>query len=129
MNVNTFVAIYMDHSSAQVMRLVNDTIQTETIDCQFNHHEKVKALHKSENIMHNKEQQMQSSYYHAIKEKVKDYVDILLFGTTTAKAELQNILKQDPQFNTVKIVQSHTDKMTENQQHAFIKNHIKTHLV
>lgn len=129
MNAQKFIAVYMDHSSANIMQLVSNTIETEVVESDFNHHVKENALHKSENIMHNKEQQLQLSYYNTIKDKLKESKDILLFGTTTAKTELQNILKTDSHFNAIKIAVTQTDKMTENQQHAFIKNHIKTHLI
>jgi hypothetical protein len=129
MNVQTFIAVYMDHSSANIMQLVNNAIATEVIESAFDHEEKMKALHKGESTMHQKEHQLQLSYYNTIKDKLRRSKDVLLFGTTTAKAELLNILNNDPHFNEIKIVVTQTDKMTENQQHAFVKNHIKTHLI
>ena len=99
------------------------------IESAFTHDEKIKALHKGESTMHHKEHQLQLSYYNTIKDKLSGSKDVLLFGTTTAKAELLNILNDDPHFNEIKIVVSQTDKMTENQQYAFVKNHIKTHLI
>lgn len=128
MNSHTFIAVYMDHSSANIMKLVNDTIETEVVESAFDHEEKVKALHKSESTMHHKEHQLQLSYYNSIKEKLSGSKDILLFGTTTAKAELLNIINKDLHFNEVKTVASQTDKMTVNQQHAFIKDHLKKHV-
>jgi hypothetical protein len=73
--------------------------------------------------MHNKEQHQQSEYYKKIGEIIKDYKEVILFGPTEAKTELFNILKADHLFENIKIEIKQTDKMTENQQHAFVKNH------
>jgi len=46
---------------------------------------------------------------------------VFLFGPTDAKVELFNILEADHRFAKIKIEVKHADKMTENQQHAFVK--------
>jgi hypothetical protein len=129
MDLETFIAVYLDHASACIMQFVNNTIDTETVTSDFNYHAKKKALHKGENTMHHKEQQLRLSYLNTIKDKLKNSKHILLFGATTAKAELLTILKGDAHFNTVKIVTNQTDKMNESQQHIFLKNYTKTHLI
>jgi hypothetical protein len=48
---------------------------------------------------------------------------VILFGPTDAKVELLNILRQDHHFANIKIETQQTDKMTEFQQHAFIKEY------
>ncbi len=128
-NTHKFIAVYMDHFSANIMRFVNENIQTEIVVTEFNHHSKVEALHRSESIMHNKEQQLQLNYYNSIRSKLKESNNILLFGSTTAKMELLNILRNDIHFKAVIIVTSTTDKMSDNQQHAFIRRYMKTHLI
>jgi hypothetical protein len=47
----------------------------------------------------------------------------LLFGPTDAKVELLNILKADLSFSKIKIETMQSDKMTENQEHAFVKDY------
>ena len=54
---------------------------------------------------------------------VKNYDEVILFGPTDAKVELFNILKADQHFDKIKIDIKQADKMTENQQHAFVKDH------
>jgi hypothetical protein len=49
-----------------------------------------------------------------------------LFGPTNAKTELINKLKEDHHFDEVKIEVKSADKMTENQQQAFVLEHFNT---
>jgi len=48
---------------------------------------------------------------------------VLLFGPTTAKNELANLLKDDHLFEKIKVEVRQADRMTENQEHAFVKDH------
>ncbi len=120
------MGVWMDHSVAHLMELKNDLIVITTVDSEFTPEEKAEALSKSENIMHNKEQHQQMSFYKKIKQVIKNYHEIVLFGPTTAKNELLTLLKADHHFDTIKIDVKPADKMTENQQHAFVKNHFQS---
>ena len=71
--------------------------------------------------MHNKEQHKQSEYYKQLGEAIKNYEEVILFGPTEAKVELYNVLRADHQFAKIRIEVEQTDKMTENQEHAFVK--------
>jgi hypothetical protein len=46
-----------------------------------------------------------------------------VFGPTDAKTALLNTLRADSHFEKVKISVEQADKITENQQHAFVKNY------
>jgi len=74
-------------------------------------------------MVHSKEQHEQAEYYKTLAEIIEHYESVLLFGPTDAKAELFNILKGDHLFSKIKIEVEHADKMTENQQHAFVKEY------
>ena len=52
----------------------------------------------------------------------------MLFGPTDAKTELFNLLKADHHFDKINIETKHADKMTENQQHAFVREYFFKHL-
>lgn len=119
------IGIWMDHSIAHVLEPKDNTIITSNIESEFTHEQRQHALGKNENLMHNKEHQMQSKYYKTIADTIKGHTEVLLFGPTTAKEELSNILKADHHFTDVKIEVMHADKMTENQQHAFVKKHFQ----
>jgi len=117
------LGIWMDHSTAHLMEYTTNPIETKTIEPDFMHGEKEQSPGKSEHLMHNKEQHHQAEYYKKLGEAIKKYDEVMLFGPTEAKAELLNILKSDHHFAKIKIEIRQTDKMTENQQHAFVKEH------
>jgi len=117
------LGIWMDHSNAHLMEFTTDPIKTSIIESKFTHEDKVQSLGKSEHLMHNKEQHQQSEYYKNLGAIIKKYEDVILFGPTTAKVELFNFLRADHNFEKINIEVKQTDKMTENQEHAFIKEH------
>ena len=120
------LGIWMDHSSAHLMEFTTD-IKTNIIESKFNHQEKEHSLSKSENLMHNKEQHQQSEYYKKLGDIIINYKEVLLFGPTDAKVELFNMLKANHLFSNIKIVVKQADKMTEHQQHAFVREHFSPH--
>jgi hypothetical protein len=113
----------MDHSNAFLMDLTNDMIIENSVLSEFTHEDKVEGLSKSEKHMHFKEQHVQSSYFKKLSAIIRDYQEVVLFGPTDAKEELLNLLKNDHQFENVKIEVKHADKMTRNQMHIFVKNY------
>jgi hypothetical protein len=117
------LGIWMDHSNAHIMEFTTDPIETRTIESKFTHDAKEQSLGKSENLMHNKEQHQQSAYYKQLGEIIKKYEEVILFGPTNAKVELLNTLRADHLFEKIKIDVKQADKMTENQQHAFVREH------
>lgn len=119
------LGIWMDHASANLMEFSNEPIETKTVDSAFTHDEKADSLGNSEHVMHNKEQHQQSAFYKKIGESIINYDEVILFGPTDAKQELYNLLKADHHFDNIKIEVKSSDKMTENQQHAFVRDHFK----
>lgn len=125
----THLGIWMDHASAHLMEFNSDSMTTETIHSKFTHQEKADGLSKSEFMMHTKEQHQEADYYKKLGEVIKGYKEVILFGPTNAKLELLNLLKSDPHFEGIKIETEQTDKMTENQEHAFVRTYYsKEHL-
>src|SRR5476651_994274 len=123
------LGIWMDHQTAHLMEFTADPIETKTIDSKFTHEEKEQTLGKSENLMHNKEQHEQADYYRELGEIIRNYDEVVLFGPTDAKVELYNILKDDHLFAKIKFEVIQADKMTENQQHAFVRKHFSTQFI
>jgi len=117
------LGICMDHSSAHLMEFANESGESKTIESKFTHDVKEHSLGKSEHLMHNKEQHQQSEYYRKLGEVIKGYDEVILFGPTDAKVELFNLLMEDHLFANIKIGFASTDKMTVNQQLAFVKDH------
>ncbi|MBP6456801.1 MAG: hypothetical protein KA275_08735 [Chitinophagaceae bacterium] len=127
MRLGKKIGIWMDHSVAHIMEFSIDTIETKNIESTFTHQEKEQSLTKSENLMHNKEQQKQGAFYKQLADIIKNYDDVILFGPTNAKVELLNILNADHHFENIKIRVEQADKMTENQEHAFVKEYFANH--
>lgn len=118
------IAVWLDHSEAHLIKpdgdnMISSSIKSENAD-QVDH-----RLNKNADLMHDKEQQDATDYYKEIKSAIKDNEEILLFGPTTAKDELSNILKADQHFYSVKIDVKDTDYLTKNQQNAFVKEHFE----
>jgi hypothetical protein len=77
----------------------------------------------SETLMHHKEQHQQSDYYKKFGETIKEYEHVVLFGPTDAKVELLNVLRADHRFEKIKIEVKQADKITDNQQHTFVRDY------
>lgn len=123
-----YTGIWMDHAAALLMELSNGGITTKTIKSKFTHQQKEQVLAKGEKAMHHKEQHEELAYYQEIGAAVKDCTEVMLFGPTTAKTELLNILRADHQFDNIEIEVMPADKMTANQQQAFVKDYFLKHL-
>lgn len=129
MTVPKRVGIFMDHSTAHLMEFTIDPIETTTIESAFTHQVKEGSLEKGEHLMHNKEQHQQAAFYKKIGDEIKNYNEVLLFGPTEAKVELLNVLKSDTYFSKIKFTVKQTDKITENQQHAFVRDFFTPHKI
>ena len=121
------LGIWMDHERAHLTEFTVDPMISKTITSEFTKEAKVESLTNGENHMHVKEQHQQSEYYKKLADVIKQYKEVLLFGPTKAKTELFNTLCKDHLFRDIKIKVEQTDKMTENQMHAFVKKHFSIH--
>jgi len=121
------LGIWMDHSTAHLMEYNDGIDGSNTIVSQFTHNDKMETLGRSENVMHNKEQHEQLAYYKKLGETILNYEEVLLFGPTDSKVELFNLLRVDHRFEKIKIELKPADKMTENQEQAFVKKHFSQH--
>ncbi|KKX51106.1 hypothetical protein [Sphingobacterium sp. IITKGP-BTPF85] len=93
---------------------------------QLTHEDKEEALKRSESVMHNKKQNELSEYYKEIAKIIKQYDEVLIFGPTDAKIELYNTIKDGLAYAKIKIGIKPADKMTENQQYAFVRTYFTT---
>jgi hypothetical protein len=117
------LGIWMDHSNAFLMELTNDTIVQTNIVSEFTYEDKKNGLSKNEKLMHVKQQHLQSSFYKKLSDAIRNYHEVILFGPTDAKTELLNLLNTDHLFENIKIEVKHSDKMTEHEMHAFVKEY------
>lgn len=128
MTTAKYLGIFMDHSKANLIEFTDEQEEFKTIKSDFTHEEKEISMSKGENRMHNKEQQMQQEYYNALSDVILNYQKVILFGPTDAKIELYNLLKDDTKFKNIMLDSASTDKLSANQQFAFVKNYFQKHL-
>jgi hypothetical protein len=117
------LGIWMDHAHAHLVEFATDPITTNLISNPFTHRDKAHSLGKSEEGMHQKEQQEQAKYYGKLGAIIRNFQDVVLFGPTNAKVELLNILRADHQFEHVRLETRESDKMTQNEQQAFVRSY------
>jgi stalled ribosome rescue protein Dom34 len=125
MKSKKFLGIWMDHSVAHLMELTENGIESKTIESKETLFDNNPNLHKDESKTHNKEQRHLSEYFKNIAEVILECDDIILFGPTDAKTELINILRKDHRFDKIKIEIKLADKMTVNQQYAFVRSYFR----
>jgi hypothetical protein len=123
MGKNKFLGIWMDHSDAYLMELINDTIITKSIVSETDHKEREDKWDGHEKGIHTKEQHQQLSYYKKLRDAIIEYQKVVIFGPTDAKNELFNLLKADHLFEGIKIEVLNSDKMTESQMHTFVREY------
>ena len=119
------IGIWMDHSMAHITEFDSEIKETKIITSDFTFQDKVETLQRSESGMHNKEQQKLSTYYKDLAQIIKNFDEVILFGPTDAKVELYNELKENHQFDAIKIEVSNTDKMSEKEQRNFVDDYFK----
>lgn len=123
MKKTRLLGIWMDHSSAHAMTLANGSVITEIIDSNFSSDEREATMNRSENIMHNKEQQKHGTFYKRIGEVIKHYEQVVIFGPTNAKSELANMLKEDHHFDAIEIEVKSADKMNAREMEIFVREY------
>jgi len=119
----------MDHSSAHLIEFAIENEESKTLTSAFTHEQKEKTWGKNESLMHNKEQHQQAAYYKSLAEAIKGYDEVLLFGPTNAKHEMYNHLKKDAHFSKTIIDVEDANKMSDNQQQAFVRNKKKKKII
>jgi len=125
MKKNKQLGIWMDHSNAYLLELVNDAIIENIIVSESLNENEEYSSEKHEKQIHTKEQHQQSDYYKRIVDSIKNFQEVVLFGPTDAKNELYNLLKADHLFDNIKIEIKNSDKMTESQMHSFVLGYFK----
>jgi hypothetical protein len=125
MGDNKLAGIWMDHSIAFVMELINDTIVTNSVVTELSNPEAEFNFYKGEKLINKKKNHLQLSYYKKLGDIIKKYQEVVLFGPTDAKSELLNLLKTDHLFENIKIEVKNTDKMTKMQMQTFVREYFK----
>lgn len=126
MKHHQYVGICMNHTTAHIMPYSSNDITTTTVHSKYTQATKDNTIVKSEKTQHNSQNQDKLLYYKELAAVLVPFTHILLFGNTTAKTELHNHLQKDHHFDDTFIKVINTDKLTENQEHAFVKAYFKS---
>lgn len=134
MKINKKISIYLNYQTAHLIDFANTPLEIKTVTSNFSHDEKLEMLSEAEITMHHKEQAEQAIYFKKLAAAIKGYNEVLFFGPTKAKDELNNILKADHHFKDIDIVVLKTDDMSEKEQERFVmnyfsKNKLTTHII
>ena len=112
----------MDHSTAHVTELSEGIFTTTIIESKPSLNLNAADLYyKDDSHQLSKEQSLFSAYYKKLVDASLAFDEVILFGPTDAKKELANLMKENHLFDKIEIVVKPADKMTENEQHDFIK--------
>jgi hypothetical protein len=117
------LGIWMDYSTANLIEYNLDSYEIKSIDSGFSFEEINEVLNNNKCLIDNKENQQLSKYFKRIAEQLKEYNELVLFGSTNAKVELHSILKEEESFQKIKIEIKNTAKMTDNQKKYFVKSY------
>ena len=117
------LGIWMDHSVARLMDYASEDYKVKTIDSDATSLDHQEGLQHSESLLHNKESQAIKAYYKSLIDVIKEYDEIVLFGPTNAKNELYNLIRNDHKYDKLKIETKPANKMSYEEQHAFIKDY------
>lgn len=128
MKINKRLGIYLNYQQAYIIEFTNNPSETQTVDSDFTHQEKMDTLNNSEKTMHHKEQHEQLAYFKKLGEIVKQYDEVLLFGPTKAKNELFNLFKEDNHFSKIDITVAITDDLTVKEQHDYVMHYFSQKL-
>ena len=119
------IGIWMDHSNAHLIEFSSEIKETKTITSDFTFQDREETLQRSESEMHNKEQHKQTTFYKNLAAVIENFDEVLLFGPTDAKVELYNFIKEHHKYDKIKIEVKNADKMTDTEQHHFVKDYFK----
>lgn len=117
------LGVWMDHTHAHLVEMSDDPMVTSTVELNVSPTAAGEHPDKGEHQLHNKEQQIQTAFYKQLSEIISKYDKVILFGPTHAKSELYNFLQADKGFADITIEVKQTDKMTDHQEHAFVRDY------
>ncbi|HRH66701.1 MAG TPA: hypothetical protein PLU53_10430 [Bacteroidia bacterium] len=129
------IGLWLDHSKAH---FVDVSKESATVETTYSDKETQIRIHgegadgirlgnnrstNNEYHTHTREQEITREYYKTLSARLRNYDEILLFGSSGAKDELYNILKADQHFSGKTIKTEAADQLTENQMIARVKSY------
>jgi hypothetical protein len=116
------LGIWMDHSVANLIELSNDKMVKKTLKIAPAYLGPLENLRLNEGHLNDKVKNHLSDFYQKLSAVIKNFDEVLLYGPTNARTELFYQLKENIQFDRIKIDVQPAEIMTDNQQEAYVKN-------
>ncbi|MGL2967027.1 hypothetical protein [Flavobacterium sp. XGLA_31] len=120
------LGVWLDHSVARLMEYSVENHQVKTLESDIKGLDHQEGVQHSESLLHHKENQNIKAFYKDIIAVLQNYDEIVLFGPTSAKTELYNLIREDHKYDHLKIETKPADKMSPAEEHAFVVHHFKT---
>ena len=120
------LGIWLDHTTARAVEYNTENQQVQTLKSDLQGLDDQDSAQHSESLLHHKENQHLKAFYKEIIDVLKEYDEILLFGPTTAKTELFNLIREEHKYDHLKIEVKSAEKMSPPEEHAFVVNYFKT---
>ena len=115
----------VDHTTA-ILITINPSDKTLHISERINAASDFQS--ESEHTRNNAKHGDLQKFYKAVAEKLIRFDSIMIFGFGKAQEELSNHLKQDARFKNKTVTIEATDKLTDNQKVAFVRDNFKEEL-
>lgn len=134
------VGLWMDQSKAQVVEFKNgEAVLVENIDSPVETIKRIEGEVKdttrftssnehssnNEHKKHNIAQKELNEYFKILETKLAAYDDILIFGPGVAKEQFRNRLRENKGFSDKWLSLQSSDKLTENQLLAYVRDFYK----
>lgn len=138
MKTHEKIAVFMDHSKARLISCENGVAHfTEIIESGRASHQRNGGegsnqtrfgsepyfASNDEYSRHNQEKELKRTYFQHLKDRLKSYEEILLFGAGTAKKEMLHYLHDQNGFPRKKIHVENSDYLTDNQLLEIVRNY------
>ena len=117
------MGVWMDYESAYLIELMPLRVDAIVVKSKTSNPSKKRKLTTNDDNEINKQEELLLIFNKKIANEISKYGHVILFGTTEAKIELMEYLKTENAFKDIKIETEETEKMNDNQKHAFVKNY------
>jgi hypothetical protein len=118
------VGVWMDHHHAFVISTPDQHAEGEyDVVKKIARHEHDSSNYKNEKVDLAKGSQEQKKYFKAISDQINHAEAIYIFGPGTAQEEFKNTLGHDHHYNGKEILLGTSDKITDNQMIAQVRDH------
>lgn len=114
------IAVWMDHSHAQLLEFGQKAQDIKNIKSAYVQGSGIEShISNNESKENHIKQNHRHQYYKTLENELKNFDEILLIGSTTAKEEFYNHISSIQKFKTKKIYLRNSEKLTARQFAAY----------